>query len=89
MDVHFEVVLRRSGTDTPIVAWDHHFDPLGAGNFDAQPLDADAEGVAVDYVAGDQIVFIYSGQSASSANAYIPDGDGARKNGRNPSITLP
>ncbi len=87
--MHFEVVLRRNGADTPVVAWDHHFDPLGAGIFDAQLYEADAEGTAIDFVAGDQIVFRYTGQSASSENAYIPNGDGVRKKGRNPSLTLP
>lgn len=87
--MHFEVDLRRGGTDTAVVSWDHHFDPLGAGMFDAQALDADAPGTAIDFLAGDQIVFKYTGQSASSINAYVPNGDGARAHGRIPSLTLP
>ena len=88
--MHFEVLLRRSGqADMDIATWDHHFDPLANGKFDAEPLDADATGVAVSFQSGDQLVFKYTGQSATLANAYVPDGDGDVKNGRDPNITLP
>lgn len=70
--MHFEVVLRRNGADTPVVAWDHHFDPLGAGIFDAQLYEADAEGTAIDFVAGDQIVFRYTGQSTTTGTRTSP-----------------
>ena len=90
VDVHFEVLLRRAGqADMDIATWDHHFDPLPNGMFTAEPLDADAAGTAVDFQAGDQLVFKYTGQSATLANAYVPDGDGANKEGRDPNITLP
>jgi hypothetical protein len=88
--VHFEVFERRAGVaDVSIVAWDAHFDPLPGASFDAQPLDADALGIAVDYLAGDQLVLKYTGVSAKLKNAYVPDGDGGKKNGRNPYVTLP
>jgi hypothetical protein len=88
--VHFEVLLRRDGqADMDIATWDHHFDPLTDGTFTAQALDADATGVAVDFKDGDQLVFKYTGASATLANAYVPDGDGAVKGGRDPNITLP
>jgi hypothetical protein len=90
VDVHFEVMLRRAGqADLDLATWDHHFDPLGGTNFTAEPLDADATGIATDFQPGDQLVFKYTGQSATLANAYIPDGDGVRKAGRIPNITLP
>ena len=90
MDVHFEMILRRAGqADVDIATWDHHFDPLGGGNFDAVAYEEDADGIAVDQQAGDQLVFKYTGKSATRAMAYVPDGDGGEKNGRNPSITLP
>lgn len=90
MDVHFEIVLRRAGAlDTGIVAWDHHFDPLPDNNFDAQRLDLDAQGIAIDFEAGDLIVFRYTGASASNPNAYIANGEGALSGGRNPAVILP
>jgi hypothetical protein len=90
VDVHFEVLLRRTGmADADIVTWDAHFEPLPGDSFDAQTLDADASGIAVDYQPGDQLVFKYTGTSAKLKNAYVPDGDGGKKNGRNPYITLP
>jgi hypothetical protein len=90
VDVHFEVLLRRAGVaDMDIATWDHHFDPLPNGVFTAEPLDADAAGTAVDFQAGDQLVFRYTGTSATLANAYVPNGDGANKEGRDPNITLP
>lgn len=89
MDVHFQIVLRRTGEpDTDVVVWDHHFDPI-PGNFDAQLLDLDAEGTAIAFRAGDQIVFRYTGASASNPNAYIPNGEAATANGRNPAVVLP
>ena len=84
------MLLRRAGVaDVDLATWDHHFDPQPAGNFDAVPLDADATGIASDFQKGDQLVFRYTGTSAKLANAYIPDGDGSRQNGRIPNITLP
>jgi hypothetical protein len=85
VDVHFEVALRRAGTDTTIVSWDHHFEPATA----LQALDLDAPGTAVTAQDGDQIVFKYTGQSATRTSAYIPNGEGKLAGGRDPSITLP
>jgi hypothetical protein len=85
VDVHFEVVLRRGGVDSSIVAWDQHFEPSA----DVQKIDLDATGIAVDQQPGDQIVFQYTGQSALRTNAYIPNGEGKLANARDPSITLP
>jgi hypothetical protein len=87
VDVHFEIVHRRASADSLVVAWDHHFDPLAT--FDHQALDADSEGTAVAFQPGDQIVFRYTGASASNVNAYIPDGEGLTNGGRNPAVILP
>ena len=89
MDVHFAIVLRRANTpDSDVVVWDHHFDPL-PGSFDAQRLDLDSDGIAIAFEPGDQIVFRYTGASASSPNAYIANGEAALSNGRNPAVILP
>ena len=83
-------MLRRAGqADSDIATWDHHFDPLPNAQFTAQAYDGDADGTAVDFQAGDQLVFKYTGASAMLLNAYVPNGDGARKDGRIPNLTLP
>lgn len=83
------MILRRAGVDSDICTWDHHFDPFGAGNFDPQALDQDATGSAVDFQAGDLLVFKYTGASAHSVNAYLPNGEAGTNGGRAPNITLP
>ena len=52
-------------------------------------LQATATAPAIAVRAGDQLIFRYTGQSASSVNAYVPNGDGARQKGRIPNLTLP
>lgn len=94
VDVTFEVLLRRAGAgdvpnDVAIVSWQQRFEPLADGVFDAVPYQASASGVRIDYRPGDQLIFRYSGQSATSFNAYVPNGDGARQRGRIPNLTLP
>jgi hypothetical protein len=92
VDVTFELIWRRPGrADVALATFQHHFDPLGGGNFDAQPFEATAAAPAIDYVAGagDQLVFRYSGANSVSTMAYIPNGDGPTHNGRFPNITLP
>jgi hypothetical protein len=89
VDVRFEVFVRRGDSELPVVSWEQHFDPLSDGSFDAIPYDASARGPAVTVQKGDRLVFRYTGQSASSRNAYVPNGDGVRQNGRIPNLTLP
>lgn len=88
VDVTFDLVWRRGTTDMPLASWDKHFEPL-PGSFDAQPYEVDMAAPAITFAAGDQLVFRYTGANTSSAEAYIPNGDGALSNGRIPNITLP
>ena len=66
-----------------------HFEPLPGAAFDAQPYEVDMMGPAIDFVAGDRLVFRYTGANTTSAEAWIPNGDGALAHGRIPNITLP
>ena len=90
VDVTFDLVWRRhSGNDITLATWTDHYDPLGGGNFDAQPFEYDEPAPAIDQRDGDQLVFRYTGANTTSAEAYIPNGDGVNSNGRIPNITLP
>jgi hypothetical protein len=92
VDVTFELLWRRPGVaDVVIATWQHHFDPIGGGNFDAQPFDAMADGPAIDWEEGrgDQLVFRYTGANSLTDMSYVPNGDGPLHNGRYPNITLP
>jgi hypothetical protein len=90
VDVRFELFVRRADTtEVPLVMWDHHFEPLGGGRFDAQAYDATAIGPAVDVGDGDQLVLRYTGSNSTFAMAYQPNGDGFRANGRIPFVELP
>jgi hypothetical protein len=89
VDVRFALIWRRGNTDTSLATWQVHFDPLSAGDFDAQALELDEPAAAIDFHAGDQLVFRYSGANAPTDAAYIPNGDGALKHGRIPNLTLP
>ena len=89
VDVHFEIFVRRADTtEIPLVEWNHHFERLPVG-FDAQAYDATAQGPAVTFVEGDQLVFRYTGTGGTATMAYQPNGDGASRNGRIPFIDLP
>ncbi len=89
VDVQFDLVWRRGGTDTTLVTFSEHYDPAGGGNFDAQPFEYDEVATtAVDYKSGDKLVFRYTGMNGNVAQAYIPNGDGALSKGRIPNITL-
>ena len=89
VDVTFTLILRRGASDTTLVEWMKHFEPQAGGGYDAQAYEVDEVAPAIRFQAGDQLVFRYAGQSASSPDAFIPNGDGARTGGRIPSITLP
>jgi len=89
--VTFELLWRHDdgSPDTVLTTWNEHFDPLGGGNFDAQPCQLTAEAEGIDFVAGDQLIFRYTGENTDVNMAYIPAGDGELVNGRIPYIDLP
>ncbi len=90
VDVTFELIWRHAeGDDTTLVTWNEHFDPLGGGNFDAQPCQLTADAIAVAFEPGDELVFRYTGEGTDVPMAYIPAGDGDRVNGRIPYLDLP
>lgn len=89
VDVTFDLIWRRGATDMPLATWSMHFEPLPGASFNAQPFELDEIAPAIDFVAGDQLVFRYTGANTTSSEAYIPNGDGKNAHGRIPNITLP
>ncbi len=91
VDTTFELIWRRGGSDTAIITpFTEHYDPLGGGQYAAQPFEYDQQGIAIDYQAGDQFVFRYTANGSSDMNVYEPNGDGPGSNdARDPNITLP
>jgi hypothetical protein len=89
VDVLLELVWRHGGTDAAIASWQHHFVPQASG-FDAVPFEATAAAAAVPAQTGDLLVFRYGVTGgATIPMAWIPNGDGARTNGRIPFVELP
>jgi hypothetical protein len=89
VDVTFTLIWRHGGTDTTLAQWVQHWDPLPNSNYEAQPYEVDEAAPAIDYRAGDQLVFRYEAMNTTTAEAFIPNGDGASSNGRIPNIALP
>jgi len=89
VDVTFDLIWRRGSTDMELANWTAHYDPLGAGDYDAQPFEYDEDAMAIDWKSGDQLVFRYTGANTTANEAYIPNGDGPNSHGRIPNITLP
>ena len=89
VDVTFTLIWRRGTTDTTLAQWMRHWDPLPPGMFDAQPYEVDMAAPAIDYQKGDRLVFRYAAANTTSAEAFIPNGDGPLSKGRIPNITLP
>jgi hypothetical protein len=89
-DVQYDFIWRRGGTDTTLVTFTHHFDPLD-GSYGATEYDADADGIAAAAAPGDQLVWRWSIPAGPPAGQYVavPNGDGFSSNGRFPSITFP
>ena len=54
-----------------------------------RPTRSTCRAPAIDFMAGDQLVFRYTGANTQSLQAYIPNGDGELSHGRIPNITLP
>ena len=88
VDMTFELIYRTGSGDAPIATWMHHFDPKPA-DLTATAYELDIDGAATQFAKGDQLVFRYTGMNTTSANAFIPNGDGAKSKGRIPSFTLP
>jgi hypothetical protein len=89
VDITFTLIWRRGTSDMQLAQWTKHWDPRPSG-FDAQPYELDVTAGAIDFKAGDQLIFRYAGANApSAAEAFIPNGDGPISHGRIPSITLP
>jgi hypothetical protein len=89
VDVQFDLIWRRATTDMPLASWTEHYEPLGGGDFDAQPFEYDETAPAITFQKGDQLVLRYTGSNATTAQSYIPNGDGVNSKGRIPNITLP
>lgn len=90
VDVHFEIFVRRADTmEVPLVDWTRHFDKLPNGQFTAQKYDATADGPAVTFTPGDQLILRYTGTNSTFTMSYQPNGDGAGAGGRIPFIDLP
>jgi hypothetical protein len=89
VDATFTLIWRRGTTDTTLAQWMQHWEPLPGGRYDAQAYEVDMPAQAIDWKAGDQLVFRYQGASTRLREAFIPNGDGARAQGRIPSIRLP
>ena len=87
-DVTFDLIWRQGTTDTVLGTWTDAFTPT-PGSFDAQPYEHDVDAPAILYSSGDQLVFRYTANTSSQSNAWIPNGDGATLNGRDPSFLLP
>lgn len=88
VDVTFDLFVRRGTTDMVLATWMKSFAPLPS-SFDAQVYEVDMSAPAINFVAGDQLVFRYSAANTTTTDAYIPNGDGFLSNGRIPNITLP
>jgi hypothetical protein len=89
VDAAFTLIWRRGVTDTTLAQWVKHWEPLPDGTFEAQPYEVDETAPAIDWQAGDQLVFRYAAMNTTTPNAFIPNGDGALSHGRIPSIALP
>jgi hypothetical protein len=89
VDVTFTLLWRRDQTDTNLAQWTRHWDPLPGGVYDAQAYEVDMAAQAIDWRPGDQLVFRYEASNTTTAQAFIPNGDGKLSNGRIPNITLP
>jgi len=91
VDVQLTLIWRHASgaDDTTLAQWVQHWEPLPNSQYDAQPYEVDETAPAIDYEAGDQLVFRYAAMNTTTAEAFIPNGDGKHTNGRIPSITLP
>ncbi len=91
VDMTFALVYRaKSGGDTTIVTWDHHFDPKPGADFTATNYAVDEDGVAgPTFAEGDLLVFRYTATNATATTCWTPNGDGVKGGGEIPSFTFP
>ena len=89
VDVTFSIIHRRGDSDTVLVTWEEHFDPLPDGTFEAQPRERDEPARAVQFQSGDKLVYRYAGANAQGSMSYIPVGNPESEGGRHTNITLP
>ena len=91
VDMTFDWIWRHGdgSADTTLAEWTAHYDPLGSGDFNAQPFEYDETCDAVEFGSGDTLVWRYTGANTDSSQAYIPNGDEQLSMGRDPNITLP
>lgn len=88
VDTKFELMHRRGSDNVVLASWTKSFEPL-PDSFDAQPYEIGQTAPAIDFVAGDQLVFRYSATGTTLSEAWIPNGDGDLSGGRIPHILLP
>jgi FtsP/CotA-like multicopper oxidase with cupredoxin domain len=89
VDAAFTLIWRRGQADTTLAQWVQHWEPLPGSVYKAQPYEVDEAAPAIDWQAGDQLVFRYAALNTTTPDAFIPNGDGPLSNGRIPSIALP
>jgi hypothetical protein len=91
VDMTFALVYReKSGVDTTLVEWSHHFDPKPGADFTATAYAVDEDGVAGPaFTQGDQLVFRYTATNATATTCWTPNGDGAKGGGEIPNFTFP
>jgi hypothetical protein len=89
VDVRFELFWRDDAGEHPIATWDTHFEPIGGGEYTATPYEVDADAGEIPAKQNDLLVLRYSGMNTTVGMAYIPNGEGARAEGRIPFIELP
>lgn len=89
VDVLLELIWRSRAGDQTLASFQQHVAPV-PGNFDAQPFEMTAAVARVPAAAGDKLVFRYSVVAgATRLMSFIPNGDGALRNGRIPFVELP
>jgi hypothetical protein len=84
----FELLQRRAGSDTLLVGFIDSYTPLGGANYSAQPFAYDETVPAIDFEAGDELVFRYTANGSSLPAAWEPNGD-QQHGSHDPNITLP
>ena len=88
VDVTFDLLLRRDGSDTVLAEFGSSYVPLGGGVYLPQAFSYDEPAPAIDFEPGDQLVYRYTANGSSEPTSYEPDGDQLMGT-PDPNITLP